>query len=181
MKYLLFLFVGVLLAGCGTQIAYTKAVEEEFDLSSEKKIKEVQFKISTTVKLVRSSSSGDQGTDDSGTLVSNSRYISKEELVVIPIGTKGVFEKYGDNGEIVVRFEMGSGKYLHFATRPGQPNGKYFLVADWKAEPSKGGKLEYGNVTYYAERSSASAHLMVLKKKLHKTKRKERVVKGMEV
>lgn len=179
MKYLLFLFAGVLLAGCGTQIAYTKAVEEEFDLSAVNKIKEVQFMVSTTVKLVRSSSSGNQGTDDSGTLVSNSS--KEEERVVIPIGTKGVFEKFGENGEIVVRFEMGQGKALHFSTRPGQPNGKYFLVADWKAEPSKGGKLEYGNQTYFCERSAASAHLMVLKKKLHKTKRKDRVVKGMKV
>ena len=31
MKYLLVLFAGVILAGCGTRIAYTKEVEEEFE------------------------------------------------------------------------------------------------------------------------------------------------------
>lgn len=179
MKYLLLLFVGVLLASCGTRIAYTKAVEEEFGLQSEANIKKVQFMVSTNIVLVRSSSSGNQGTDDAGTLVSNSS--KEEERVVIPVGTKGVFEKYGDNGEIVVRFEIGPGKFVTFAVRAGQEKGKYFFVADWKAEPSKGGKIEYGNQTYFAEKSSASAYLMVLKKKLHKTKRKDRIVKGMKV
>ena len=179
MKYLLVLFVGVLLASCGTQIAYTNSVKEEFGLDSVKKIKKVQFMVSTTIKLVRSSSSGNQGTDDSGALVSNSN--KEEEVVTIPIGTYGVFESFGDNGEIVVRFEIGPGKTISFTTRPGQEGGKYFFVADWKAEPTKGGKVSYGNQTYYAAKSGGSAYLMVLKKNLHKTKRKDRVVKGLKV
>jgi len=179
MKYLLILFVGTLLASCGQQIAYTKAVEEEFGLESESNIKKVQFMVSTNIVLVRSSSSGNQGTNEDGTLVSSSN--KEEERVVIPVNTKGIFEKYGDNGEIMVRFETGPGKSIVFAVRAGQEKGKYFFVADWKADPSKGGKIEYGNQTYFAEKNAASAYLMVLKKKLHKTKRKDRIVKGMKV
>ena len=79
-------------------------------------------------------------TDEDGTLVSSSS--SEEEIVTIPIGTYGVFEKFGPNGEIAVRFEIGPGKVLTFMTREGQPNGKYFIIADWKASPAKGGKIE---------------------------------------
>ena len=180
MKYLFILMTGVLLAGCSTPLAYTKAVESEFDLSSVNNIKKVQFRISTTIKLIRSSSSGNQGTNDDGTLISNSS--KDEEIVTIPFGTFGMFEAYGENGEIIVRFEEGSGRTLTFNTRPGQPNGKYFIVADWKADPSKGGKIEYSGQTYHIERSGGSgAHLIVMKKKLHKTNRKERVVKGLKV
>ena len=179
MKYLLILFVGVLLASCGTQIAYTNSVKEEFGLESEAKVKKVQFMVSTTVKLIRSSSSANQGTDDSGVLVSNSN--SQEEIVTIPIGTYGVFEEFGENGEIVVRFEIGPQKVLHFVTRAGQPNGKFYIQADWRADVKKGGKIEYGNQTYYVAKEGGSAYLMVLKKKLHKTKKKDRIVKGLKV
>ena len=179
MKYLFILFVGAILASCSAPIAYTNAVKEEFGLDSEAAVKKVQFKVSTTIKLIRSSSSGNQGTDESGVLVSSSN--KEEEVVIIPIGTLGVFEEYGDNGEIVVRFELGPGKVLTFATRSGQENGKYHIVADWKTEPQKGGKIEYGNQTYYVEKSGGYAYLMVLKKKLNKTKRKDRVVKGLKV
>lgn len=179
MKYLLILLVGVLLASCGTQIAYTKAVKDEFGLETESKVKKVQFMVSTTVKLIRSSSSANQGTDDSGVLVSNSN--SEQEIVTIPIGTYGVFEEFGENGEIVVRFEIGPQKVLHFQTRAGQPAGKFFILADWKADPKKGGKIEYGNQTYYVAKEGGSAYLMVLKKKLNKTKKKDRIVKGLKV
>jgi hypothetical protein len=179
MKYLLILFVGVLLASCGTQIAYTNAVKEEFGLDSESKVKKVQFMVSTTVKLVRSSSSANQGTDDQGVLVSNSN--SEQEIVTIPIGTYGVFEEFGENGEIVVRFEIGPQKVLHFQNRAGQPEGKFFIVADWKSDAKKGGKIEYGNQTYYVAKEGGSAYLMVLKKKLNKTKKKDRIVKGLKV
>ncbi|MFT6502176.1 MAG: hypothetical protein ACJASQ_002301 [Crocinitomicaceae bacterium] len=179
MKYLLILFVGVLLASCGTQIAYTKAVKEEFGLESEAQVKKVQFMVSTTVKLIRSSSSGNQGTNESGVLVSNSS--SEKEQVIIPIGTYGVFEEFGENGEIVVRFEIGPQKVLHFQTRSGQEEGKFFIVADWKSDPKKGGKIEYGNRTYYVAKEGGSAYLMVLKKNLNKTKKKDRVVKGLKV
>jgi hypothetical protein len=129
--------------------------------------------------LTRSSSKGNQGTNESGVLVSNSS--SEKEQVIIPIGTDCVFEEFGENGEIVVRFEIGPQKVLHFQTRPGQEDGKFFIVADWKADPKQGGKIEYGNQTYYVAKEGGSAYLMVLKKNLNKTKNKDRVVKGLKV
>jgi hypothetical protein len=179
MKYLLVLFVGVILAACGTQIAYTNAIKEEFGLDSVKKIKNVQFILSTEIQLTRSSTSGNQGTDEAGVLVTNSS--KDEEVVILKMGTYGKFDSFGEDGEIIVRFEIGPGKFLTFATREGQEAGKYFFVADWKAEPGKGGKIEYGNETYYAKANAGKCYLMVLKKNLNKTKRKERVVKGLKV
>jgi hypothetical protein len=52
-------------------------------------------------------------------------------------------------------------------------------VADWTQE--KGGKLNYGNEPYFATSTSGNAYLMVKRKNLQKTKRKDRVVKGMKV
>jgi hypothetical protein len=177
MKYLMILFVGTMLMSCGVRIAYTNQVRDEFGLESVDKIKKVQFLVSTDVILVRSSKEGTSGTDDSGTLVSSSN--NEQDRIIIPNGTKGVFEKFEDDGTIVVRFEMGPGKVLRFSMRPGQTNGKYFIIAEW--EGNKGGKLEYGGKTYYATSASGAAYLQVLKKKLQRTKRKDRVVKGMKV
>ena len=82
-------------------------------------------------------------------------------------------------GELIIRFETGVGKTLTFAARPGQQTSKYYLVADWSSQ--KGGELKYGNETYVTASSSGNAHLMVVLKKLQRTKRKDRIVKGMKV
>lgn len=175
MRYLFIAITGLILASCGTKVPYTNSIRDEFGLDSEKKMRQVQFFTSATIKLEKSKTSGNQGTDDGGALVTNSSKESDE--IIIPIGTECIFEQFGDDGEISVRFEVGPNKIITFKMREGQTSGKYYLVADWP----NNGALDYGNETYNATRSSGTAYLMVILKKLQKTKRKQRVVKGMKV
>lgn len=175
MKYLFIALVGIILTSCGTKVPYTNTIRDEYGLDQESKIKDVQFFTSATIILERSKESGNQGTDDDGTLVTNSN--KEQERIVIPIATACVFDKFGENGEMVVRFEVGVGKTISFTMREGQTSGKYYLVADWANK----GTLSYGNVEYTATTASGSAYLQVIMKKLQKTKRKDRVVKGMKV
>jgi len=177
MRYALFLIVGLILVSCGTKVPFTEQVRNEFDLDDEKSMAKVQFFTSATIILERSKESGNQGTDSDGALVSNSN--KEQDRIIIPIGTKCVFEKFDDSENIVVRFEPGAGHTIAFGMRQGQSSGKYYLLADWSSK--KGGKMKYGNSIYHATSSSGTAYIQVIKKKLQKTKRKDRVVKGMKV
>lgn len=177
MKYFYLLMTALILASCGTMVPYTNDIRDEFGLDSEANIKKVQFFTSATITLEKSQESGSQGTSDDGALVTNTS--KEQDRIIIPINTKCVFDGYTDDGGLIVRFEVGVGKTITFAMREGQTSGKYYLVADWKS--GKGGELEYGNETYYATSSSGTAYLQVILKKLQKTKRKDRVVKGMKV
>ncbi len=177
MKYALLFLLGVVLVSCGTKVPYTNEIRDEFGLDTDKQLRKVQFFTSATIILEKSKESGNQGTSDDGALVTNSS--KTEDRVIIPINTKCVFDGFGPNGELVLRFEVGVGKTVSFAVRPNMTSGKYYLVADWTQE--KGGKLTYGNETYYASSASGNAYLMVVLKKLQKTKRKDRIVKGMKV
>lgn len=177
MKYLFALLTGFLLVSCGTKVPYTNDIRDEFGLDSDKAMAKVQFFTSSTIILEASKESGGQGTNDDGTLVTNSN--KEQERIIIPIGTKCVFDSYGENGSINVRFETGVGKTITFNMREGQTSGKYYLVADWTQK--QGGEVEYGNQRYYATSSSGTAYLQVIMKKLQKVKRKDRVVKGMKV
>ena len=176
MKYVLFLFVGLFLVSCGTPVPLTDTIRNEFGLDNEQSMAKVQFKTSATIILERSKESGNQGTTSDGTLIQNSS--KEQDRIIIPIGTDCVFESFdGDN--IVVRFEPGVGHTISFGQRAGQSSGKYYLLADWTKK--QGGEIEYANSTYYATTSSGTAYIQVIKKKLQKTKRKDRVVKGMKV
>jgi hypothetical protein len=177
MKYTLLFIVGILLASCGTKVPYTNEIRDEFSLDSDKQLRKVQFFTSATIILEKSKSQEGQGTTDDGALVTSSS--SQQDRVIIPVNTKCIFEGYGPNGELMLRFETGVGKTISFTVRANQASGKYYLVADWSQD--KGGKLTYGNETFYANSSSGNAYLMVVLKKLQKTKRKDRVVKGMKV
>ena len=177
MKYALLFLLGVVLVSCGTKVPYTNEIRDEFGLDTDKQLRKVQFFTSATIILEKSKESGNQGTSDDGALVTNSS--KTEDRVIIPINTKCVFDGFGPNGELALRFEVGVGKTVSFAVRPNMTSGKYYLVADWTQE--KGGKLTYGNETYYASSASGNAYLMVVLKKLQKTKRKDRIVKGMKV
>ncbi|MCC6702606.1 MAG: hypothetical protein IT221_13835 [Fluviicola sp.] len=168
-------FVALLVTSCGTMAPYTDTLKEQYDLSPENLMK-VQFFTSSNIILEKSSSSGNQTTGDDGTLVSNTN--STQERIIIPKNTACRFEKQGPNNEIIVRFEVGTGKILTFAQRPTQTNGKYYLVADWK---QNGGTVVYGNENYNVQAGGSSAFLVVKQKNLARKKRKDRVVKGMKV
>ena len=176
MKYVLFLFAGLLLASCATPVPLTDSLRNEFGLDNERTMAKVQFLTSATIILERSKESGNQGTTSDGTLVQNSN--KEQDRIIIPIGTKCVFESF-DGENIVVRFESGVGNTISFGKRAGQSSGKYYLLADWTKK--QGGEIQYGNNTYFATTSSGTAYIQVKKKKLQKTRRKDRVVKGMKV
>lgn len=178
MKYILTLSIFGFLLSCGVKVPYTNEIRDEFNLTSPEKIKKVQFYTSATIIMEKSKTSGGQGTASDGALVTSSN--KEQDRIIIPINTKCVFDNFGSNGEIVVRFEVGVGKTISFAVRQNQTtNAKYYLQAEWIQE--KGGKITYGNEPYYAAASSGVAYLMVKRKNLQKTKRKDRVVKGMKV
>jgi hypothetical protein len=59
---------------------------------------------------------------------------------------------------------------------------RYYFDVDWNMQG--GPKIKYGENEYKVDLMRGvprSAHLMVVKKRLQKTKRKERVVRGLKV
>lgn len=177
MKLLSILLGLVVLASCGVKVPLTNDIREEFGLESDKELRKVQFFTSETIILEKSKSSDNQSTTEGGALVSSSQ--KTENRLIIPINTKCVFDGYGPNKELMIRFELGTGKTLLFTTRANQSNAKYYLVADFSS--GKGGKLTYGNETYTTTSTGSSAYLMVVLKKLQKTRKKDTIVKGMKV
>ena len=75
-------------------------------------MRNVQFLISQTIVLDQELRSDTQNTTENGTLIASSN--SKKETIVIPAGTKCIFESFGTKGEIFVRFETGDQKTLIF-------------------------------------------------------------------
>lgn len=177
MRYLALAVLAIVMASCGRKVAFTNQLRDEFGLESENMMKKVQFYTSQTIILQRSKESGNQGTAQNGALVTNRN--KEEDRITIQAQTPGVFESFGENGEIIVRFEVGVGRTISFAVRQEGASSKYYLVADW--DMNRGGEITYGNELYTVQSSAGNAYLMVLLKKLQKTKRKDRVVKGMKV
>jgi len=183
MKKLLFLLAtSALLASCGVKVPYTTQIRDEFNLDTEEKMSKVQFFTSHTIILDQDKKSDAQNSTQNGTLVSSSS--SQKETIIIPAGTKCIFTNFGSKGEIVVRFEFGDGKVLSFATKPENTsaNKRYYFDADWNMQG--GPKIKYGDSMYKVDLlrgSPRTAHLLVVKKRLEKSKRKERVLKGLKV
>lgn len=177
MKYLIIIIIGISLTSCGSKIAFTNQIKDEFGLDAATQMKKVQFYISQTIILQRVRQSGTQGTADKGVLVSNKS--KEEDRITIQAQTPAIFESYGSNGEMVIRFEVGQGRVLSFNVRQEGATSKYYLLANW--DMNRGGELTYGNEKYTVQSSAGNAYLMVMLKKLQKTKRKDRVVKGMRV
>ncbi len=178
MKYAFLLVIGIILSSCGTKVPYTNQIRDEFGLDTPQQVSKVQFYTSATIILEKNKRSGNQSTDDDGALVSSSN--TNQERIIIPVGTKCKFEGFGDNDDLILRFETGQSKTISFAMREGSTSGKFYLVANWNGG-SKGGDISYGNDMYTATTASATSYLQVIRKKLQKTKRKDRVVKGMKV
>lgn len=177
MRYVVIIFLGLLISSCGRKVAFTNDIKNEFGLDAETQIKKVQFYISQTITLQRVKQSGSQGTADNGVLVTNKN--KEEDRITIQAQTPAIFESYGKNGEMVIRFEVGQGRVLTFNVRQENNTAKYYLVAAW--DMNRGGELTYGNEKYTVTSSAGNAYLMVMLKNLQKTKRKDRVVKGMKV
>ena len=182
MKYLVLFCLSIsLLSSCGVKIPYTTQVRDEFALDNEEKMGKVQFFISHTIILNQEIRSDNSNTTTNGTLVINSS--SESESIIIPAGTRCIFDSFGTKGEIKVRFENGENKVLSFVAKTESSLSKrYFFDADWNAQG--GPKINYGEDQYKVDLSRGSArtaHLLVVRKKLQKTKRKERVVKGMKI
>lgn len=177
MKYTALIIVGLVIASCGRKVAFTNQIKDEFGLEAETQMKKVQFYTSQTIILTRSKESGNQGTAQNGALVTNKS--KEEDRITIQAQTPGIFEAYDDKGGVIVRFETGQGRTISFAIRQEGATAKYYLVADW--DMNRGGEVIYGNEKYTVQSSAGNAYLMVLLKKLQKTKRKDRVVKGMRV
>jgi hypothetical protein len=176
-KILALLVLTASLYSCGVKVPYTMDIQEEFGLDNPAQLKKVQFYTSATLILEKSKASGNQGTSESGALVTNS---SKEQnRIIIPINTKCIFDGLGEDGELIIRFETGVNKTLTFASRPNQQGSKFYLVADWSNQ--KNGKIGYGNEEYTVSSASGNTYLMVVLKKLQKTKRKDRIVRGLKV
>lgn len=174
-KYIAILLLGLLVFSCGVKVPMTNQLKQEYDLN-ENNMKKVQFYSSQTIILVKSKTSGSQGAVDGKLVISKN---SEQERIIIPVNAKCIFDSYDKDGSVIIRFELGAGKTIKFAVREGQASGKFYLDAKWIS--GKGGEMNYGGDTYYATPESGSAYLMVVLKKLNKTKRKDRVVKGLKV
>lgn len=176
LQFILVAVVGISAASCSKRIAYTEDVRKEYDLDADK-LKRVQFYTSSPIILQKSTQNGNTTISEDGKLIASER--STEDRLIINPNTKCVFEKYGEKGEIMIRFEPEKGKTLSFAVRQNQSNGRYYLVANWKSD--KGGEVQYGTQTYYANSASGNAYLVVSEQKLKKKKRKDKIVKGIKV
>jgi len=164
------LFLGIFFCSCAVKIPYTRQVNEEFGLKSEEKMRKVQFFISETIILNQKVEANSETTTD------------ESESIIITGHTKCIFEGYGPNNEIRVRFETGDKKYLEFASKGNQLRDRFYFDADWKA--NGGPTVKYGGKTYKVDvmRGAArSSFIKVEKKRLQKTRKKERVIKGMKV
>ena len=179
---LLFASIISLLISCALKKeAFTKQVIADFNLDTEEKMRDVQFFISQTIILDQELLSDSLNITENGALIASSS--SKKETIVIPAGTKCIFESFGTKGEILVRFETGDKKTLIFSSKTeGNRDTRYNFEADWSA--AGGPKVNYGGNVYKVNlnRSFArSAYLIVVKKNLQKNKRKQRVIKGLKV
>ncbi len=178
MKKLFFILISAtVLSSCAVKMPYTQALKDEYNLTDQS-LKGVQFFVSSEVIMARSSSKGSTGTTDDGTIVSTSSK-NQDRIIILP-KTKCVLEETKTDGAVLIRFETGPGKFITFATRPNQAKGKYYLQAAW--QQGVGGKIMYGDKEEYTvDAAYGDAYLMVKIKKSQRTKRKDRIVKGMKV
>ena len=180
-QFALFILLALVATSCGTKIPYTTAIRDAFSLDSEAKLRQVQFYTSHTIILNQINKQSSELTTQNGALVSSSN--SQSESVIIPAGTRCIFENFGDAGQLLVRFETGDQRYIPFTTKTdGASVRRFYLDADWSA--SGGARISYGGNDYKVDLTRGApraAHLLIVKKKLERTKRKERVVRGLKV
>ena len=170
-------FILFALISCGVKVPYTNELRDEFSLDSDEKMRSVQFSTSHTIILDQELESDSQNTTTNGTLISSSN--TKQESIIIPAGTKCIFDEFGTKGEIIVRFELGDEKVLIFSSKvDGAKNRRYYFQADWSSQG--GAKVNYGGNTFKVNlnRSFArSAYLIVVKKNLQKNLNRQKRIK----
>ena len=151
---------GFLPEGYAERLAYTDGLASSFKVSGDQR-RLLQYYVSDTIHLVRSSSGGQSGIRD-GRLVSSSSQAVRE--IVIDSGTPGVVLASGPRW-MAVSFEPGS--YLYFISDAPRSvwlgneydRERYYLyLPDWNGQ---GGTVKVGNTTYVAVDSSIRAHLMI--------------------
>lgn len=182
MKYIVLLSLALTIVSCGVKVPYTTQIRDEFGLDTEEKMSKVQFFVSGTIYLDEEKRNDNQNTTQNGTLISSSS--SSKESVIIPINTRCVFDGFGTKGELLVRFETGEEKVIPFATKEGGAStGKRFYFSP--ETTNSGSFVKYGSSRYKVRTNVTSdprnVHLLVVKRRLDRSKRKERVVKGMKV
>jgi len=178
MKYILMFFIALFSVSCGVKVPFNEDIKKEFNLDDAENMKKVQFYTSATIVLEKSILRGSKAKTEDGTLVNSKNKI--QDRIIIPLNTKCIFDSYDASGNVNIRFELGPGKTIKFGIRENQVTGRYYFVANtWDYE--KGGEVQYAGETYYASSNSANAFLLVVIKKLQKTRRKDRVVKGLKV
>lgn len=179
MKYAVIIALISTLISCAVQEPYTNKIRDEFSLDTEEKLSKVQFFLSSTIVLDEEIKNENSTTTSNGVLINSSN--SQKETVIIQAGTKGIFDSYGANGEMLVRFEVGEGKLLKFSSR-SEASIRYYFDVDWNK--SGGPKVQYGGKTFKVDvlrGNPQNAYLKIARKKLEKIKRKDRFVRGMKV
>jgi hypothetical protein len=178
MKYVFITLILFVFISCGVKVPFTDDIKKEYNLDNAENMKKVQFYTSNTIVLEKSILRGSKAKTEDGTLVTSKDKI--QDRIIIPINTKCIFDSYDANGNVNIRFELGAGKTIKFGVRENQVTGRYYFVANnWDYE--KGGEVKYGGDTYFASANSGNSFLLVVIKKLQKTRRQERVLRGLKV
>lgn len=173
MKKLLLLFpvLVLLLSGCAKKTAYTKSVQERYQLS-EQEIKKIQFYTSEDIVMLKSESQSGRETKEGELVVSSS---TSEDRLIIKKGTPCVVTAI-DGDKFRISFETDA-KTLTFESKSAS---SYYLLVAETVENGKA-KVNYGTENYILQQGSGAVYLLFKLKKLKKYKSRDQFVKGRKV
>ena len=175
-KYLLLLTMIAFMSSCSPRLTpFTQDLQVENDWS-ESDLEKIQFYLSKDIVLYRSASSSDAKIEDGKIRMVDGR---KVEEVIIEAGTPGVMVFSPKDDRIGVSFDEGSDKkFLMFGPSPKYGDRYVLLAKEWKRRK---GEVTYEGKTYYTNKESAYAALMVDLKKYKRTKVKRSSPKGRRI
>lgn len=155
LKWGLLLICGVtILSSCSDRgIAYTKTVQDEYQLNAEDLL-QMQFYLSSDITLKKSTKSGkSKHFDKKGQLIIGSS--TQTKTIFVDQKTPGIcIKSYSDN-RLAISFFDDPDRILFFGDLDG--NGKYRLLAKtWKDGK---GEIEFDGDKYYIQPGSSSAYL----------------------
>ncbi len=159
------------LVACKPQSVFLESVRVELD-TSKIELRKVQF-FNDKAIVLRRKATDSEIRESGGKMVE----VDGEQVqeILIKKGTKGVFigEK---NGELLIAFERGEGKYLRFYKNA---KGAYQIDADkWI---SRRGMVTYANLGFAIEVESNDVLLMFKEEKKFKSESEQRTLKGLKV